>query len=208
MTPSPPTPPAYTSIASDGAGDDGRGRAGVSEEAGERGPSVNRCLLRSPFGAPGVRVPPPRGRDDGVELRDIAAPSRAPRGRGRSRRRAPRGRLAAVAPAVHGTGRPTTRLHRLDHSTSPRCGVPVPRLNTADARAAFERVQRQHVRLREVADVNVVAQAGAVRRGIVRRRTPASGRAAGRRAESPAGSGESPARGPRRSRRPDPRRRR
>ena len=89
-------------------------------------------------------------------------------------------------------------------TSSTECGWPVPRLYASERPAASMDCQRPDVGIRQVAHVNVVAEAGAIRCRIVVAedlQAPAQQR--------PRWRGESngfPANDPRRSRRPDRRR--
>ena len=155
----------------------------------------------------------PRSRPGGPDARprrrrpcrrgSCAAPSRARRGCGRWRPRAPAGRRRGAAPRARGS-RARSRGGRLDHLPD---RVAVAGAEVVDRVAAgLGGLERQHVGAAEVLDVDVVAHGGAVARRVVgaedlhvvaRRRRRRAGRA---------GSGASRDRGPRPGRRARPRR--
>ena len=111
-------------------------------------------------------MPAPGVADDGVELEEAWAASPA-----RCCRRSLAAYRAAGSPGRRGagvqrTGEPTTRL-TVSMTCFTECGCPVPALKAPDGAPRCERVERAHVRIGQVAHVNVVAQAGAVGRRIV-----------------------------------------
>ena len=133
-------------------------------------------------------------------------PAQARRGCARPTRTAPPDRPAAAAPIGTARCRPVDPLDRRDdvaHRRGP-LGADV----VGGRRAALlQPRERAHVRIRQVGDVNVVAQAGAVRRRVVLAED-VERRPAGRGLEGARDRRESRGRDPRRARRRDRRRRR
>ena len=111
-------------------------------------------------------MPLPRVPDDDLQVGVLRAPAqlalRAVTGCIEYRRisRPARRRLPG-----HRRGRPPGSTVSITDLTE--CGVPVPTLNAPDGAPALEGLERADVGVGEVADVDVVAQAGAVGRRIV-----------------------------------------